>query len=141
MVLVTLVGERQAKPGYEFIYNGSLPDCKDCKLKTVCFNLVEGRKYRVKDVRSIHHDCQIHEEGVRVVEVDAVPLEIAIPDRMALEGAVITLDEQTCNNLGCEKEDLCTRHGLKVGLKYKVAEVGEDVQCPEGRKMKRVRLE
>ncbi|PJB22268.1 MAG: hypothetical protein CO114_00925, partial [Euryarchaeota archaeon CG_4_9_14_3_um_filter_38_12] len=72
MVLVTLVGEKIAKKDNEFIYIGSLPECRGCKLKTVCFNLDEGRRYKITNIRDIHHDCKIHEGGVRIVEVEKI---------------------------------------------------------------------
>ncbi|MCD6237626.1 MAG: UPF0179 family protein, partial [Thermoplasmata archaeon] len=34
MPSVTLVGERMAKKGLEFIYMGPSSNCKNCKLKT-----------------------------------------------------------------------------------------------------------
>jgi len=56
MVAITLVGEKQAREGQMFVFVGPLTECRDCKLKTVCFNLEEGRTYVIKSVRTVHHD-------------------------------------------------------------------------------------
>ena len=66
MVIITLIGEHLAKEGEEFVYRGPLTECRDCKLKGVCFNLDAGGLYRIRSVRPVHHECRIHEEGVRV---------------------------------------------------------------------------
>lgn len=47
MVLVTLIGEDLAVEGGEFTYMGSSNECRSCQLKTVCFNLKPGRRYRI----------------------------------------------------------------------------------------------
>ncbi len=39
MTLVTLIGEKIAEEDMEFTYIGPNNDCRNCKLKTVCFNL------------------------------------------------------------------------------------------------------
>ena len=42
MPLVTLIGEKLAKKDFEFIYLGPINDCRNCKLKTVCFAFFIG---------------------------------------------------------------------------------------------------
>ena len=56
MVLVTLVGERLANEDEEFVYLGPNNECKNCKLKTVCFNLKPGRQYKIIKVREKQHN-------------------------------------------------------------------------------------
>ena len=69
MTLVTLIGERLAKEDEEFIYLGPNNDCRRCKLKTVCFNLKPGRRYKIIDIRDKRHSCELHEGNAAVVEV------------------------------------------------------------------------
>ena len=70
MVLVTLIGEHLAVEGEEFTYLGANNECRNCQLKTVCFNLKPGRKYRITKLRDKHHECDVHEGDVVVVEVE-----------------------------------------------------------------------
>ena len=90
MVLVTVVGESQCKKGFEFVFGGPLAECRECKVKNVCFHLEQNRWYRVTGIRDVHHDCRVHEGGVRVVEVERVPTRAAIPNAQAVEGSIIT---------------------------------------------------
>lgn len=138
MALVTLIGENQAKEGYEFIFVGPVPDCKDCKLKTVCFSLREGHRYRVKAVRPIKHECRIHEVGVRIVEVEEVPMEVCLPEGKAIEGAIVSIERSGCSDIGCSSFRTCSQAGVKEGAKYKVLEVRGAVDCPQGKRIKRV---
>jgi uncharacterized protein (UPF0179 family) len=138
---VTLIGEKQAKKDNIFIYKGPLSECKDCKVKTVCFNLEEGRKYKIKEVRAMHHNCKIHEGGVRAVEYEKLPIEFAISSVAAIEKARITIDEkEICVNRGCENFKLCFPLKLKPGTQFEIKEVKGNVQCPEGKELKQVTL-
>ena len=77
-MVVTLVGEIQAEIGNTLIFRGPLSECRDCKRKTVCFNLEEGTLYEIVSVRDKHHDCDVHEGGVRVVELKKAPVETSL---------------------------------------------------------------
>jgi len=135
MVIVTLIGERQAKEGVTFVYRGPLTECRECKLKAVCFNLDVGGKYRIKAKRDVHHECKIHEDGVRVVEVERVAMRGVVSKKAALEGSTITLEEIRCRNVGCELYRLCHPLGLEKGARGKIVKVCSDVDCPEGLKL------
>ena len=140
MTLVTLIGEKQAREGYEFIFRGPIPDCKECRLKTVCFSLTEGKRYRVKGIRPIKHRCKIHEEEVRIVEVEEVPIDAALPEKAAMEGAVFMLEKPDCDRIGCENYRLCSPVGTKEGGKYKVVSVSGGFDCPDGERMKKIKI-
>ena len=141
MANVTLVGEKHAKKDRIFIYRGPLSNCRECKVKTVCFNLEVGRKYVIKEVRQMHHPCKIHEGGVRAVEYEILPVEHAITADGAIEKARITIDERdACRNRGCENYKLCFPLGLKTGSQYEIKEVKATVNCSEGKKLKEVLL-
>jgi hypothetical protein len=141
MVAVTLVGEKQAKEGRTFVFLGPLGECRDCKLKTVCFNLEEGRTYTIMAVRNVHHDCKIHESGVRVVEVEKAPIRAAVFTRNALEGTSVVWEQKDCINIGCPNFYLCGPRGIKAGEKYRVVKVLGILDCPDGVPLKEVLLE
>ncbi|MEM0449168.1 MAG: UPF0179 family protein [Methanomassiliicoccales archaeon] len=141
MVNITLIGVRQAKEGVTFIYKGFVPECRDCKLKAVCFNLDPGGIYRVKAVRDVRHDCKIHDDAVQVVEVEKLSASVAIAQKFALEGSTITYDEVKCKNLGCVNFRLCHPQAIERGGKYKIKEVKGELECPEGNKVIEVVVE
>jgi hypothetical protein len=137
MVLVTLVGEYLAVEGQEFTYLGSNSECRNCQLKTVCFNLKPGRKYRITKLRDKHHDCDIHEGTVVVVEVEELPLTVAITKDLP-EGAATTVEKKNCKNIGCESFELCTSTALQQGKTYTVKKVYEKLSCPKHHQLYKV---
>ncbi|UCE81100.1 MAG: UPF0179 family protein [Methanobacteriota archaeon] len=142
MVLVTVVGNKQCKEGFEFVFGGPLAECRDCKVRNVCFHLEENRRYKVRSVRDVQHDCRIHEDGVRVVEVEKIPLRAAIPARVALEGAMLTFEDTRCGNLSCANYRACRPLGASEGMRFKITSVdNNDVKCDKGLKLKAVLLE
>ncbi|MBN1280204.1 MAG: UPF0179 family protein [Candidatus Thermoplasmatota archaeon] len=128
MVLVTLVGEQLAVEGGEFMYLGSNSECRNCQLKNICFNLKPGRSYRVTKVRDKHHDCTVHEGSVVVVEVDELPLTVALPTTPQ-EGTSTTIEKKDCKNIGCESFDICANMVLQNGKTYTVKKVYEKMSC------------
>lgn len=129
MVLVTLVGEQLAREGQEFTYLGSNSECRNCQLKTVCFNLKPGRTYRITKLRDKSHDCNIHEGKVIVVEVEELPLTVAVPKELP-EGATVTIEKKDCRNIGCESFDICTSTTLQNGKTFTIKNVYEKINCP-----------
>lgn len=140
-MLITLIGERQVKQGTEFVYRGPLTECKECKLKSVCFNLEQGRKYRIKGVRGVRHECKIHEGGVQVVEVESVPLTIAVNGKSAFEGSTIVFEFPDCGDVTCKEYRLCNPIALKSGGKAEILRVGKDLNCSRGHALKEVTIE
>ncbi len=140
-MLITLVGERQVKEGNEFIYLGSLTECKECKLKGVCFNLEEGRKYKIRNVRGVRHECKIFDESVRVVEVEQAPLTVASNGKGAIVSSTITYNFPNCNEMSCSSYRLCHPIALKTGGKGKILEVGKDLDCTRGFELKEITIE
>ncbi len=130
MTLVTLIGEKTAKNDEEFIYLGPNNNCKNCKIKTVCFNLKKGRHYKVTKVRDKHHDCAVHERGVRVVEVEELPISMAVDVKLG-KGDIITLDENKCSYRACENFERCMPRALQPEKQYGVVKVLEEkISCP-----------
>jgi len=141
MVLVTVVGESQCKKGFEFVFGGPLADCRDCKVRNVCFHLEQNRWYRVTEVRDVHHECKIHEGGVRVVEVERMPTKAALPKDSAHEGSMITFMESDCDRRACPSFKVCRPLGAMEGMRFRVASVEQEIECPRGRKLTVVSLE
>lgn len=141
VMVISLVGETQAKVGNIFIFYGPLAECRDCKRKTVCFNLEEGSLYEIVNLRDKHHDCNVHEGGVRVVELKKAPVETTIDTKHAIEGSTVNIDREECLNIGCDYYKLCFLLGTKSNRKYKVTKVQGDVKCTEGKNLKVVILE
>lgn len=141
MVIITLIGERQARVGAKFVYRGPLTECRECKLKAVCFNLDAGCQYSIKAKRDVQHECKIHEDGVRVVEVERIPMKAVTSKKSAVEGSTITIEEIRCRNVGCAKYRLCHPHGAEKGMKGKIKKVYGDIECHEGMKLVEVLLD
>jgi uncharacterized protein (UPF0179 family) len=138
---VTLVGTVLAKPGIEFIYEGEAPECDTCKVKKACNNLHKGRKYRIVTIRSTHHECTVHLNGVTAVEVMEAPVSALISPEMAIPNSKITL-ELSCNKADCKSFALCRPEGVVEGEKYIVSDVlgnAPDI-CEKGRALKLVEI-
>ena len=141
MALITLLGKTHAEVGSEFYFIGPLTECKDCRLKGVCFNLEPGAKYRVTEVRPQEHEChEFYGDSVTAVVVEKIVTSAAIPKKQAIEGSVITYQESKCDNIGCPNYGLCHAPGKKDGMKYSVAAVKGDLECPRKEKMVSVDL-
>lgn len=141
MVLVTVVGEHQCRKGFEFVFGGPLAECRDCKVRNVCFHLEPNRLYRVTEIREVRHECKVHEEGVRVVEVEKLPTRSALPNKTAVEGSVITFEETTCNHIGCPNYRLCKPSGASEGMRFRIVSVEEEIDCLKGRTLRAVVLD
>jgi uncharacterized protein (UPF0179 family) len=130
MVLVTLIGEQLAVEGQEFTYLGSSNECKNCQLKTVCFNLKTGRKYRITKLRDKRHECGIHDGEVVVVEVEELPLTVVVT-KEPKEGVTTTVKKKECKNIGCDFFDICTINALQNGKNYTIKKVYGKIECPK----------
>ncbi|MBN1390593.1 MAG: UPF0179 family protein [Candidatus Thermoplasmatota archaeon] len=139
---VSLIGKTLAKEGRVFMYAGPAPECGKCKLNTICQNLAVGRKYRVVKVRDKEHDCPAHDQDkVVAVEVEELPLEMSIPDRKALESAIVTIDGDGCRYRWCDNNHLCRYEGIPKGTKVLLLTIEEDLVCPISLKLKRAVVE
>lgn len=131
--LVTLIGVKQAKVGHTFIHKGPSAGCEHCKLQQTCIkNLEAGRVYRIVRLREKIFPCELHETGVRVVEVVESDVWTTLPPKLAMEGAVITFQEQECDMQVCEHYEYCLPCGLVDGDRCAILEVGENVVCSRG---------
>jgi len=138
---VTLVGTVLAKQGVEFIYEGEVADCENCKVKKACNNLQKGRKYRIVSVRTTHHECPVHLNGATAVEVMEAPITLLISPEMAIINSKIK-PELSCNKGDCRSYALCRPEGVVDGEKYIVVDVlgnAPDI-CEKGRALKLVEI-
>src|SRR5207245_8998974 len=92
-VQITLIGERQARPGHEFIYRGPQPECGPCKVRGACLNQDLGRRYRITRVRDVADPCFLKEEHGRVVEVDLVETACSQSGLHGVEGSVFVYEK------------------------------------------------
>lgn len=139
MTHVTLLGKLLCKEGEEFIYLGPLSNCKNCKLKTVCFNLKPGREYKVVKIRDKKHSCQVHDQDVFVVEVEELPL-IGAVDKKSSKGDKVTISTIECPHIACEYHMLCTHPGIQKNKEYRVVKTLESINCPKKHQLKQAQL-
>ena len=132
VVQITLVGERQAHVGHEFVYRGPQPECKPCKVRSACLNQDLGRRYRITRVRDVSHPCLLNEERARVVEVEPIAPDCSLSARAGIEGAVLVYEKIVCSNGACPNFRLCHPVGVEPGTRIRVLEVGRELDCPLG---------
>jgi hypothetical protein len=141
MVMLTVIGKKQAKVGMVFTFMGPISNCKECKVRNICFHLERGTKYRVVGLRDVVHECPMHEHGVMVVQVEEVQIQAVLPKKIALEGSTISYEMPKCTHRGCEHYRECFLPGLEPGQKKKVAKVLDKVRCIIGQNRVKVMLE
>jgi uncharacterized protein (UPF0179 family) len=132
MAAITLISESQAIKGGRFHYLGPQPECAECKLKSVCFNLEQGTLYEITAVRGQGHDCILNEDRVRVVEIKKIAQRTVVLKKSAIEGSVITFQEPECGRMDCVTYQTCHPSALKNGKKYTVIEINGSANCPVG---------
>lgn len=138
MALITLVGKKLAKVGNEFIYVGITQKCRNCRLKTVCSNLQEGRTYKIVKIRDKSHDCDLHEEGVIAVEVEKMPAVVNVKSEEA-EATAVNHHKINCDDTFCKEYEACVPPIKEK--EYKILKVIGDVKCPKGYKLRKVEID
>ena len=138
MSFVTLIGEKLAKKNNEFVYLGPNNECRNCKLKTVCFNLKSGRKYKIINIRNKRHNCNVHEGTTAVVEVQELPILTAI-DKELSKGSKIKNETTKCESIGCIFHKLCNVK-LQKDKSYIITKIFENIECPLGYNLQKVEL-
>ena len=136
-----MIGDPHAHIGNRFYYMGPNDECKECRLKNVCFNLEAGSLYEIVQLRDTHHECALREGDVRVVVVEKVPFSAAVPKKQAIDGSMITFEPKDCGNLGCPNRKFCNPPNIAVGEKRSITEVVENLDCPLGEALVRVKME
>jgi uncharacterized protein (UPF0179 family) len=140
MAQVTLIGEKLAEKDKEFIYLGPINECRNCKLKTVCFNLKPNRHYKIIKVRDKKHDCNVFEDCAVVVEVQELPIITTLDKKLSI-GSKTLIDKKDCKSIGCQNYYLCNNLSLKKDKKYKITKIfGKSIDCPMGYNLQKVEL-
>lgn len=138
---VTVIGRLQAKEGNEFIYEGTVPACRGCKVKKTCHNLVKGRRYRIVAVRDNEHACKVHEKAAVVIEVEEAPFLAFVKTEMAVPDLEFKYTK-SCTKTHCQSYDLCNPEGAIEDEKYVISEVlgnASDI-CERGLVLKLVEI-
>ena len=138
MTLVTLIGEKLAIKDSEFVYIGPNNECRNCKLKTVCFNLKTGRKYKITNVRDKKHNCNIHEGTTIVIEVHEIPIIISTDEKIK-EGSTTKIKAINCRSIGCQNYDICNK-AINKEKKYKIEKIIEKIDCPLGYSLQKIEI-
>jgi uncharacterized protein (UPF0179 family) len=137
---LTVIGEKLAKPGLVFRYDGETdPGCAACKLYKACHGsgLKKGREYRVSEVRAVKHDvCHVFEGKVQLVAVEPAPLpvRIAIPVS-ATRGTGVSKRWEECGAV-CMLKRYCNPSALVEGRTAQLVKVEGEVPCLVGRKLR-----
>ena len=123
MAKVTLIGERLAEVGTEFVYGGESGACEGCPYREQCLNLAEGRRYRVAGVRdSGTLECAVHDAGVTAVEVEPAPVLANVPSNVAYAGSKAEL-AGACQYTECPSHEFCEPAGADFDEEYQITEV------------------
>ena len=124
MTEVTLIGERLAEPGREFVYHGPADACTGCPYRSQCLNLTEGRRYRIT-ARREHAQrlpCGAHEDDVVAVEVAPAELTVNVPTARAMAGNKTGL-AGPCPHFDCPSHSFCEPDGLQLDEEQHIMEV------------------
>jgi len=127
MSTVTLIGDRLAEVGREFVYRGEAPGCEGCPYRSQCLNLSEGRRYRITEIRENAQllDCALHDTGVRAVEVEQTTVRANVPSRGAYAGSKASL-AGPCPHTECPSHEFCVPEGVDFETEYRIDSVEGD---------------
>lgn len=126
MSTVTLLGERLAEVGTEFVYGGETDACEGCPYREQCLNLTDGRRYRVTGVRdSGTLECAVHDTGVTAVEVEPAPVLANVDANAAYAGSKASL-VGPCPYTECPSHEFCEPDGADFDEEYQITEVVGD---------------
>jgi len=129
--IITMVGERQARPKFAFLYSGPSRACRGCGYLKVCQEkLDQGSVYEIVKVRDKEIPCNVHEDKARVVEVVEADLSVALNQRETFEGATLTIRSSECDNKSCPNFSICMPPGLQKRGKYRIIRVLGPISCP-----------
>jgi len=123
MATVTLIGQRLAEEGTEFVYQGESSLCEGCPYREQCLNLERDVRYRVTGVRdSGTLDCAVHDTGVTAVEVEPAPVRANVASNSAYAGSTAKL-EGPCPHTECPSHEYCEPLGAAFDESHRIDEV------------------
>ena len=132
MTQVTLLHAPQARLGAEYVYQGEMPECGECRVKGACLNQQLGRRYRVTAVRAVRHPCPLTGDEVRAVQVDLAPPPMSWWAKTAMKGSTVTYEPLDCDRQDCVNYSTCHPRGIAGRERMKVLEAGARLACPLG---------
>ena len=139
MAEITLIARQQARPGFEFVYQGAAAVCRTCPYRHACLTLDVGRRYSITKVRPVTHPCALQETQANVVEVAPIPRALVVEPRSAIVGSTVEVGRYACNRLDCPTWSICAGPSLPPKQRFRVETVHpEAVECRIGRTLKRV---
>ncbi|HZY93113.1 MAG TPA: UPF0179 family protein [Thermoplasmata archaeon] len=139
MADITLLSSRQARPGFEFTYEGPAPVCRTCPFRHACLTLDVGRRYQVTHIRPVQHPCALQETVANVVEVKPVARSAVVDAPAAIVGSSIEVGRYACTRLDCPNWDICAGPALPPKQRFRVESVDPEAAiCLIGRSLKRV---
>lgn len=139
MAEITLLASQQARPGFEFTYQGPAPVCRTCPFRHACLTLDVGRRYAVTHVRPVRHPCALQETEASVVEVRSLPRSLVVEAPSAIVGSSVEVGRYACTRLDCPTWDICAGPSLPPKQRYRVESVHpEAAVCRIGRPLRRV---
>ena len=139
MADITLLSTAQARPGFEFTYEGPAPVCRTCPFRHACLTLDVGRRYQVTHVRPVQHPCALQETVANVVEVKAVPRSAVVEARGAIVGSSIEVARYACSRLDCPNWEICAGPLVPAKQRFRVESAdGSAATCLIGRTLRRV---
>lgn len=140
--IITIIGPKQARIGFRFLYQGFSDTCKACKYHNACLdNLDEGRIYSIKKVKNKKLPCELHGGQGKVVEVVEDSIKAALEKHVAIQDALINFNSLECDTLECENRIKCNPLGLFDGDKCKVIKIMDVIDCPKGFEISSVLLQ
>ncbi len=124
---VTLIGDRLATAGTEFVYQGESDACEGCPYRQQCLNLTEGVRYEVTSVRENGQllDCAVHDTGVRAVEVEPASMTVNVASKGAYAGSKVQLPGP-CPHTECPSHEYCVPDGADFDAEYRIDEIRGD---------------
>ncbi len=138
---VTIIGSKQARKGYRFIFDGLARPCLTCDYQNACVgNLEVGRVYEIQKVMKKSLQCQLHEGEGRVVEVIESLYDVNIKSQTAMSDVILRFEQIECTRVDCPEYEKCRPLGLQPGNRCRVVKVGKTVSCFLGLKLTSVQL-
>jgi len=139
MAEITLIATSQARPGFEFVFQGAAPVCRTCPYRHACLTLDPGRRYAITKVRPVEHPCALQETQANVVEVQPISRPLVVAPLSAVVGSSVEVGRYACQRLDCPNWSICAGPSLPPKQRYRIEKVHpEPVECRIGRTLKRV---
>ncbi|KJE49388.1 MULTISPECIES: UPF0179 family protein [Acidiplasma] len=138
---ITLIGVDLARKGDVFTFVGPLTGkCDECRIRNVCFNLEEGKRYKIVNVKEQINPCFIFNKNkVSTVEVEEMPNTFNVQySRHLIDGISLELKSMKCDYITCPFIEKCNLINYKGSKKIVVRKVLGKIKCPKGYDMREV---